>query len=87
MNKYQRTPELILDLHGHTVKEAKTAIDALLSEHRYSHIRIITGKCSFREHGPVLAPFVKSYLEGKNISFNYSKVQDGGEGALEVFCK
>jgi len=85
MNKYERTPEMVLDLHGYTTEEVKSLLDKMLAEHRYSHVRIITGKCSFREHGPVLAPFVRSYLEGKNINFNQAKIQDGGEGALEVF--
>lgn len=85
MNKYEKIPQQILDLHGCTVKEAKSLLDAMLAEHQFSHVRIITGKSSFREFGPVLAPFVKSYLEGRNIKFHYAKIQNGGEGALEVF--
>ena len=85
MNKYQRTPEIAVDLHGYTTSEAKDRLDALLAERRYSHVRIVTGKCSYREHGPVLGPFVRSYLEERNIKFNQAKIQDGGEGALEVF--
>ena len=85
MNKYQKTPEIIVDLHGYTSQEAKNLLDKILAEGRYSHLRVITGKCAYREHDPVLAPFVKSYLQKKNIKFNPAKIQDGGEGALEVF--
>ncbi len=85
MNKYQKTPEIIIDLHGKTIAEAKVLLDTIIAEKKYSHIRMITGKCSYREHGPILQPFVKNYLEEKNIKFNQSKIQDGGEGALEVY--
>jgi len=84
MNKYERTPEIIIDLHGHTACDAKKELDKILSEN-YSHVRIITGKCSFRERGPVLGPFVRKYLEERNIKFNPAKMRDGGEGALEIF--
>ncbi len=85
MNKYQKIPEAVIDLHGHTTGEAKIELDTLLSAHKYSYVRIITGKCSYREHGPILQPFVKSYLTERNIKFNIAKIQDGGEGALEVY--
>ncbi|MFA5830535.1 MAG: Smr/MutS family protein [Candidatus Paceibacterota bacterium] len=85
MNKYQKTPEKIVDLHGYTAQEAKNLLDKILVKMEYSHIRIITGKCAYRPHGPVLMPFVKSYLQKKNIKFNPAKIQDGGEGALEAY--
>ncbi|MCX6735975.1 MAG: Smr/MutS family protein [Candidatus Parcubacteria bacterium] len=85
MNKYQKIPEAIIDLHGYTTWRAKMELDKLLNEHKYSFIRIITGKCSYREHGPILGPFVKKYLEKKNLKFNQAKIQNGGEGALEVY--
>ena len=85
MNKYQRTPNYILDLHGHTKEWAKIALDEIIDEGKYSHIRIITGKGIHSENGPILKDFVRSYLERNNIHFTQSKIQDGGEGALEVF--
>ena len=87
MNKYERTPEFVLDLHGHTVSEAKEILDELFEKEKYKHIRIITGKATFRETGPVLRTFVQNYLKRLEVKFDYAKLYDGGEGALEVFLK
>ncbi len=62
MNKYQKIPDYILDLHGKTCNEAKDILLSLFSENKYHHIRIITGKGTFREKGGVLRDFVKSIL-------------------------
>jgi DNA-nicking Smr family endonuclease len=85
MNKYEKIPEHILDLHGHTTKEAKVLIDELLASSQFSHVRIITGKGAFRETGPVMRSFVEHYLEDHDIRFNTSKLYNGGDGAFEVF--
>ncbi len=87
MNKYQRIPDHIIDLHGYTIEEARGAIDELFNSNEYSHIRIITGKGIHSENGPILKDFTRSYLEKNNIYFTQSKIQDGGEGAFEVFLK
>jgi len=87
MNKYQRTPDHIIDLHGYTLEETRVAITELLDSDEYSHIRIITGKGLHSENGPILKDFIRSYLEKNNIHFAQSKIQDGGEGAFEVFLK
>ena len=84
MNKYLRTPQEIIDLHGHTTAEAKIVLDDLIrSNHNY--VRIIVGKGNHSENGPVLRDFVKKYFLSKNVHFNQAKISDGGEGALEVF--
>ena len=84
MNKYLRTPSKIIDLHGYTTSEAKVVLDELLrSESGY--VRMIVGKGNHSAEGPVLREFVKKFLLSKNVHFNQSKIQDGGEGALEVF--
>ena len=79
-----RTPSRIIDLHGYTTAEAKVALDELVRS-QDSYVRIIVGKGNHSENGPVLREFVKRFLLSKNIHFNQSKIQDGGEGALEVF--
>ena len=84
MNKYMRTPSRIIDLHGYTTAEAKVALDELVRS-QDSYVRIIVGKGNHSENGPVLREFVKRFLLSKNIHFNQSKIQDGGDGALEVF--
>lgn len=84
-NKYQQEPEFELDLHGWTMMEAKEELDEIIREGDYSHIRVIVGKGKNSADGPVLPNFVKNYLNERNIRFSQSKIQDGGEGALEVY--
>jgi DNA-nicking Smr family endonuclease len=84
MNKYLRTPNKIIDLHGYTTAEAKIILDDLLKSDE-SYVRIIVGKGNHTGGVSVLRDFVKKYFFSKNIHFNQSKIQDGGEGALEVF--
>lgn len=87
MNKYERQPEYILDLHGYTTREAGEALDELIEAGEYRHVRIITGKGAFRETGPVLKNYVEAYLKRREIKFQTAKLYNGGEGALEVFLK
>lgn len=87
MNKYERTPEHVLDLHGYTTSEAEEILRTLLKEAEHSHLRIIVGRGSHGVNGPVMRDFVKRYLGARNVRFNQSKSKDGGEGALEVFLE
>lgn len=87
VNKYERIPGLILDLHGYTVAEARLALDQLFASPAHSHVRIITGKGAHRATGPVLQTFVKKYLGERSIRYNPAKIADGGDGAFEVFLK
>ena len=87
VNKYERIPGLILDLHGYTVAEARVALNQLVVSGAYSHVRIITGKGAHRVTGPVLQTFVKKYLDARTIRWKPSKIADGGDGAFEVFLK
>ncbi|MDD5152751.1 MAG: Smr/MutS family protein [Candidatus Pacebacteria bacterium] len=77
----------LLDLHGCSVEEAGNILNEILDEKASSHIRIIVGKGIHSSNGPVLRDFVKNFLIKNNIKFSQSKIQDGGEGALEVFIK
>jgi DNA-nicking Smr family endonuclease len=85
MNKYLNNPESVIDFHGHTLEEAQVVLNDLLSKRRYSHVRIIVGKGLHSKDGPVLKTFVKNYLHKKNVRFTQSKIQDGGEGAMEAY--
>ena len=85
MNKYARTPDYVLDLHGYTTAEAEEMLDELMKNKKYAHVRVITGKGTFRETGPVLRTFVRNYLAARSVRFNTSKIADGGEGAFEIF--
>jgi len=84
-NKYPQIPDRIIDLHGFTTSESKEIIDELLADQKISHLRLIVGKGLNSQAGPILPNFVKTYLNSKGISFRPAKIQDGGEGALEVF--
>jgi len=85
MNKYEQVPDTIIDLHGHSVSEVEEMLDAVWKARMHCHLRLITGKGNHGENGPVLRSFVKNYLQLRNIRYNTSKIQDGGDGALEVF--
>jgi DNA-nicking Smr family endonuclease len=87
MNKYERVPEKVIDLHGYTTKEAGEILDELVEAGEYSHVRIITGKGQFRETGPVMRTYVENYLENRDIHFQVSKLHNGGDGAFEVYLK
>jgi DNA-nicking Smr family endonuclease len=87
MNKYAREPEEVIDLHGKTTKEARGVLDALIKENNYNHVRIITGKGTFRDTGPVMKNFVEGYLKSLDIKFETAKLFNGGDGALEVYLK
>jgi DNA-nicking Smr family endonuclease len=84
-NKYIQTFDKIVDLHGFTTDEAEDVLSALLRASRATHVRIIVGKGTRSANGPVLPEFVKHFLARHDVSFRQSKIQEGGEGALEVF--
>jgi DNA-nicking Smr family endonuclease len=85
MNKYERTPEQVIDLHGHTVQKSALLLEELLEKGSLAHVRVIVGKGMHSKGGAVLREFVKEFLLSRNIRFAQSKIQDGGEGALEVY--
>lgn len=87
MNKYVRVPEKVIDLHGYTTAEAKDFLDELLAVREFKHVRLIAGKGIFRGTGPVLRTYVENYLKNHDIRFEYAKLHDGGEGALEVYLE
>jgi DNA-nicking Smr family endonuclease len=87
MNKYKRNPDYILDLHGQTTKEAAEILDQVIASGEHRHIRVITGKGTFRETGPVMRTFVKDYLENRGHNFETAKLYEGGEGAFEVYLE
>ena len=87
MNKYERVPEKVIDLHGFTTREAGEMLEELIEEGEFGHVRIITGKGAFRETGPVMRTFVESFLENRDIHFQAAKLHNGGDGAFEVYLK
>lgn len=87
VNKYEQIAEYEIDLHGYTTMEAKQALDEIVRENKYKHVRIIVGKGTNSINGPILPDFVRNYLDEHNIPHKPAKIQNGGIGALEVFLK
>jgi DNA-nicking Smr family endonuclease len=85
MNKYERKPEKEIDLHGMTTGEAEALLSDVIGSGNFSHIRVITGKGLHSKQGPVLKTFVQDFLKKRGIRFSQSKINEGGEGSLEVF--
>ena len=91
LDKYSPIVEAELDLHGYYVEEARTETRNFLNKANtdgLSRVRIIVGKGN-RSHGGngVLGDVVKSLLNQEGYDYTYAKIQDGGEGALEVKIK
>lgn len=84
VNKYEQIAEYEIDLHGHTTMEAKEVLDSLLKENKYKYVRIIVDRGTNSANGPILPNFVRNYLDSNNIHHKPAKIQNGGEGALEV---
>jgi DNA-nicking Smr family endonuclease len=84
-NKYEPEPEEVFDFHGYTTSMCKHVLEDVIEAGEYSHIRIIVGKGLNSPNGPVLPDFIRNFLTEKDIRFSQSKIQNGGEGALEVF--
>lgn len=83
MNKYERKPDRVVDMHGLTTKEAGGVLASLFGG-QSGRVRLITGKGDLRS-GPVLRTFVEGWLRARGVRFERAKVSEGGDGALEVF--
>ncbi len=87
MNKYQKTPDITLDLHGLTVEQVGQQLIELVSDSstKGKYIRIITGKGNHSAGGVAKIQLeVKDFLNRQGISWKYGKVNEGGEGVIEV---
>jgi DNA-nicking Smr family endonuclease len=85
---YTPTIDAELDLHGCTASEARNAVEELLHEasvSKWSRVRIIVGKGMRSPLGiAVLPDTVKALLNQRGLTYTFAKLQNGGEGALEV---
>ncbi len=84
--------EAEIDLHGHTVTEARTAFSLFLNncrERDIRSIRIIHGKGYSSPEGPRLKARVNSWLRQRSdvIAFHSARPADGGTGAVYVLLK
>ncbi len=86
MNKYEQKPDRVIDLHGLTTTQARFVLDELLERGKGKIVRVITGKGALR-NGPVMREFVEGYLKHRRLEFRVAKLENGGEGALEVYLQ
>jgi DNA-nicking Smr family endonuclease len=85
---YEPVVEAELDLHGYFADGAREATCEFLNEaykKGLKRVRIIVGKGNRSENGvSVLPDVIKNFLNGEGYVFTCAKIQNGGEGALEV---
>ncbi len=90
LRRGQYRVEAELDLHGHSVAEAKHALREFLTDALHSHmrcVRIIHGKGLRSGHrGPVLKSAVSGVLRrtGAVVAYVSARPVDGGTGAVYV---
>ena len=87
-------PEAELDLHGLRAEVVQEKVGWFLENalfHGFVAVRIITGKGSRSESGPVLRPLVESYLDGPGrqwaVEWMRAPQRQGGDGAIVVFLR
>ncbi|KKS28669.1 MAG: Smr protein/MutS2 [Parcubacteria group bacterium GW2011_GWA2_43_11] len=77
-----------LDLHGYTAHEAREEVQDFLEEaarEKWTRIRVIVGKGLRSPQGiAVLPTAIKNFLTEQGYTYTYAKLENGGEGALEV---
>ena len=79
-----------IDLHGHTVDEAASAIATLfqiMNERRLTHIRIIHGVGRHSKQGrPLLKAYINRWLKGNPdiVAFASARRSDGGVGVVNA---
>jgi len=87
-------PQAELDLHGVTAAEVQQKVAWFLENSRFygfEAVRIITGKGSRSEEGPVLRPLVEEYLDGPGrtyvVEWLRAPQKQGGGGAIIAFLR
>jgi DNA-nicking Smr family endonuclease len=76
-----------LDLHGYRVDEALGRMNTFLRTRGGQRIRIIVGKGIGSENGIAkIKNAVSDWLDGKGIVWSYSKIREGGDGAIEFMA-
>jgi DNA-nicking Smr family endonuclease len=83
-NPFGFVPDVTIDLHGHSIKQATPKIKSLKSNYPTgTKLRIIVGKGAYSNSPPVIPTLTKKLLNEQDISWTYAKPQDGGDGALD----
>ena len=88
VKNYEPVAEAELDLHGYHADEARSMTREFLNEackKGFKRVRIIVGKGKRSSSGvSVLPDVIKNFLNEERYAYTYAKIQNGGEGALEV---
>lgn len=87
--------EAALDLHGHTQRTARDALDHFLADAQEAGLRcvlVVTGKGTTTAAGGVLRAQVPSWLNElpnrpRVLAFDYAQPQHGGMGALYILLR
>lgn len=87
--------EAALDLHGHSQRTARDALDRFLEEAQAAGLRcvlVVTGKGTTSAAGGVLRAQVPSWLNElpnrpRILAYNYAQPQHGGMGALYILLR
>lgn len=85
-------PQAKIDLHGMTIEQAETALNAFFSSalnDRIEKVLIIHGKGNHSQNGGVLKDFVKAFLERHSNAGERGSCKniDGGSGSTWVILK
>ncbi len=84
--------EHALDLHGLTIKQARSELIVFLGECEaagVSHAIIVHGKGFRSKDKPIIKPMVNSWLRAVDnvLAFHSAQAKDGGSGAVYVLLK
>ena len=87
-NKYSRTIHATLDLHGNTKAEAYDLLIKFLRDSRESKFKLVQVVTGSGVHSPggkaVLKPYIEKTLREEGYEFSPAKVNEGGDGAIDV---
>lgn len=84
-NKYAYVPDRVIDLHGMTVADAAAALIDVLDNRGTQKVRIITGKGNHSAGGVGLVrQEIKRLLAARTIPWKYAKLDQGGEGVIDI---
>ncbi len=84
-NPFGFEPDVTIDLHGHSQKQAIPKIKNLKIAYPIgTKLRIIVGKGAYSNSPPVIPTLTKKLLNEQEIDWNYAKTKDGGDGVIDL---
>ncbi len=77
-------PDIEIDLHGMSTTECKMTLEEIVDSGVYNRVRLIVGKGTNSDFGPVLPVFVKNFLTERGIEFTHPPARMGGTGVIDA---